>query len=447
VVAVVLDAGPWQDDAMKRLLLGAIAFAGLCLGQVPGTRLAIETKVWVATKLYATIQMVYAHAEGAPEFDLDRDYQQYLKEAFVANDRRAFDLASMAFIGKLRNGHSGFYDSWLSKNYGQPLGFTLLPMAEGWVVIVSQVADLNPGDVVVSIGGKPMDRFFAESDALLEGSSEATRRRTFSWRAYLWPETFDLELASGKRVPIDRKNQKLDKPKTFPPGNMKTPEGIGYIRIRSFEDPEQEKSAVRQVKDLMGAKAILFDVRGNGGGSTPSQLIDALLDRPWHDFRFTTPLSIAHAAAQSQARKAFPLESDQYTKGYLDAYEEFKDAQILTPGPLHPAAPDAYKGKIFVLVDGFCNSACEDFVEPFKASGRGVLVGETTNGSSGQPYVFDFGNGMSFRVSSKRYYLPDGSPFEGVGIKPDVVVVPSLEDWKAGRDPVFAKAMQLASEN
>jgi carboxyl-terminal processing protease len=435
---------------MKRTPLLLAVFAALAQAQVSDAPLTTETKVWVATKLYASIQEYFAHAEGAPGFDLDRDYHEYLKAAFAAGDRRAFDLASMAFLGKLRNGHSGFYDAWLNKNYGQPLGFLLQPMAEGWVVTISQVADLNPGDVVASVDGKPIDRFFAEYDGLLEGSSAATRGRSFTWRSYLWPDRFELGLANGKRISIDRKGQKLERIRMFPfpQGPVKTPEGIGFIRIQSFENPEGEAAAVRQVKQLTAAKAILIDVRGNGGGSTPSQLIAALLDRPWRDFRFTTPVSIAHAGAQNQARNAFPnLEIDQYTKGYLDAYEEFKDTQILTPGPLHPPAKDAYKGKVFLLVDGFCNSACEDFVEPFKASGRGVLVGETTNGSSGQPYYFDFGNGMSFRVSSKRYYLPDGSPFEGVGLKPDVEVRPSLQDWKAGRDPVFAKALALASQN
>ena len=161
----------------------------------------------------------------------------------------------------------------------------------------------------------------------------------------------------------------------------------------------------------------------NGGGSTPSNLLDRLLDRPWRDFSFTTPFEIAHAGAQNQVRDAYPDASkDPYLRGYLDAYEEFRGVQILTPGALHPPSPGAYKGKVFVVTDGFCNSACEDFVEPFKASGRGVLVGEATNGSSGQPYFYDFGNGMSFRVSTKRYMMPDGSPFEGVGIRPDVPV-------------------------
>jgi carboxyl-terminal processing protease len=62
---------------------------------------------------------------------------------------------------------------------------------------------------------------------------------------------------------------------------------------------------------------------------------------------------------------------------------------------------------------------------PLKTSGRAVLFGERTFGSSGQPYMEKFDNGMAFRVSAKRMYLPDGSEFEGVGLKPDVEVIPS----------------------
>jgi carboxyl-terminal processing protease len=322
-------------------------------------------------------------------------------------------------------------------------------MTDGWVVTFSRLPDLNPGDIVFSVGGKPIEQFYAEYDGMIEGSSESTRRRRFLWQTYLWPAKFELGLAGGKQVAIDRLQQTLQRTRGFqtPQGEPKLPAGIAYLRLSSFEDPKIELSAVKRVKELQSAHAIIFDVRGNGGGSTPSQLIAALLNRPWRDFRFTTPFSIAHAGAQNQVRLMVPtLEQNEYDKGYLDADEEFKNTQILTPGPLHPPAKDAYNGKVFLRIDGACNSACEDFVEPFHASHRGVLVGETTNGSSGQPYMFDFGNGMSFRVSTKRYYLPDGAPFEGVGIKPDVEVKPSLADWKTGRDPVLARALELAGQ-
>jgi carboxyl-terminal processing protease len=85
-------------------------------------------------------------------------------------------------------------------------------------------------------------------------------------------------------------------------------------------------------------------------------------------------------------------------------------------------------------------------VQPFKDSGRGIVVGETTEGSSGMPFLYDFHNGMTLKIAVKRQYFPDGSEFEGVGIKPDVEVHPTIEDLRAGRDPVLEKALELASK-
>ena len=73
-----------------------------------------------------------------------------------------------------------------------------------------------------------------------------------------------------------------------------------------------------------------------------------------------------------------------------------------------------------------------------------MIVGETTEGSSGQPYIYDFDDQISIAIGTKREYLPDGSPFEGRGIEPDVSVQPTIQDLKAGRDVVLEKALSLA---
>src|SRR5262249_2605768 len=111
-----------------------------------------------------------------------------------------------------------------------------------------------------------------------------------------------------------------------------------------------------------------------------------------------------------------------------------------------PQTPQAgaYTGRVVVLIDRFCLSACEDFVMPFKATGRGTLVGETTYGSSGNPYRADLGNGMRLSVGAVRYRFPDGSPFEGIGIAPDVVVERRIADVAAGRDAALERAQALA---
>ena len=41
--------------------------------------------------------------------------------------------------------------------------------------------------------------------------------------------------------------------------------------------------------------------------------------------------------------------------------------------------------------------------------------------------------------------MPDGNPFEGVGIDPDVYIQPRISDLKVGKDVVLEKAMQLAN--
>lgn len=91
-------------------------------------------------------------------------------------------------------------------------------------------------------------------------------------------------------------------------------------------------------------------------------------------------------------------------------------------------------------MDARCTSACEDFVLPFAVTHRAVLVGERTAGSTGQPWMHDFGDGVRVSVGAEWAFFPDGRPFEGVGVAPDVEVVPTIEDLKAGRDPALERA-------
>ena len=81
---------------------------------------------------------------------------------------------------------------------------------------------------------------------------------------------------------------------------------------------------------------------------------------------------------------------------------------------------------------------------PFKDTARAVIVGETTQGSSGNPYRASLGYGMAVSIGAVRYRFPDGTPFEGVGIAPDVVVERRISDLVAGRDAILERAQALA---
>jgi hypothetical protein len=83
-----------------------------------------------------------------PNFGLDKEFGVYLDQILTTEERRSFDLATMEFIAKLRNGHSGFRDKWLLESYGQPLGFYAYPIQGAWVVTRSDIAELKQGDVI-----------------------------------------------------------------------------------------------------------------------------------------------------------------------------------------------------------------------------------------------------------------------------------------------------------
>lgn len=193
--------------------------------------------------------------------------------------------------------------------------------------------------------------------------------------------------------------------------------------------------------------ALIIDVRANGGGTTPTALIEALMDRPYREFTESTSVTYGLFEAYAKIVRENPPEAfNDYIRGYLDAFDGLGRAQLRIPATLVQPRQPVYTGPLFVLIDGGCVSACEDFVMPLRFNDRATVIGERTGGSTGQPYMHDFGDMMRFRVSTKRAYFPDGSQFEGVGIEPHIEVVPTPEDLKAGRDPVLERARELVAE-
>jgi carboxyl-terminal processing protease len=222
--------------------------------------------------------------------------------------------------------------------------------------------------------------------------------------------------------------------------------GIKYIKIKSFGDPQFEWGAIDYLYEHKDTRTLIIDVRGNGGGSTPEDLIKALMDRPFREWSEGTPLTIGLFLAYQDLAKRPDLPTG--VRNYMDAVSaDFYQSQLLWAASIKQPQEPIFTGNLFILVDGACASACGDFVAPFKDNHRATIIGESTMGSSGQPYYYDFGNGMTFRVSTKREYFPDGGAFEGIGVKPDVDVPLTVQDLRGGRDATLLKAEELAGQD
>jgi carboxyl-terminal processing protease len=267
---------------------------------------------------------------------------------------------------------------------------------------------LRRGAVVGTLNGKPVGAVVDELSQYVHASNDRlARTHVFSYPV-LFPDRVSLGLKSGDTVVIDRSmpadlsSPALNKSE----GRWIHQDHVAYIRVPSFGDPVYESSAVDLAARYSSASTLIIDVRGNGGGATPQRLISSLMNRRFRTWRQIAPAQI-------------PSRSED------------------------PAA-NAYTGRVFMLIDRFCGSACEDFVMPFKDNHRATLIGEVTQGSSGNPYRTDLGLGIRVAIGAVRYAFPDGQAFEGVGIAPDIVVNRRVSDIASGLDAVLERAESLA---
>lgn len=95
-----------------------IASRDLSAQSVPSPLGSVDRLV-VASKIYATIEQYFAHWESAPRAEVEAAYRDYVAAIVGSTSRKDFDLATLRFVARLRNGHTQFVDGQLDR---RPIG-------------------------------------------------------------------------------------------------------------------------------------------------------------------------------------------------------------------------------------------------------------------------------------------------------------------------------------
>ena len=88
-------------------------------------------------------------------------------------------------------------------------------------------------------------------------------------------------------------------------------------------------------------------------------------------------------------------------------------------------------------------SASEIFAGAVKDHGVGTLVGTTTFGKGIVQTYYRLGDGSEIKLTTAKYFTPNGNNIHGTGIEPDVQVEAS-ED--AETDAQLEKAVEVVKE-
>lgn len=194
-------------------------------------------------------------------------------------------------------------------------------------------------------------------------------------------------------------------------------ESIGYLHFRGFGRMEQTRAAIDEIiKDFKGAKAIVVDVRANGGGD--DRVGKLIADRFADQKRLYMKTAIRNG----------PRHSD---------FTPWKYWYVEPDGPIQFTRP------VILLTHRHSVSAAENFTLAMRVLPNVTVAGDATSGVFADVYGDRLPNGWRFSVSFKLFVDPTDFCWEGIGVPSDIRQINTKQDIEQKRDRVMELAISL----
>jgi C-terminal processing protease CtpA/Prc len=402
-----------------------------------------DEKIAGLARFWSEAKYNFAWFEKVPDLDWDAKMIEYLPRVRSTKSTREYYRVLMEFAALLKDGHTNIspprelQDDFWSR---PAIGITLV---EGRVLVTRVLGDealaaagVRRGVELIAVDSLPVREYAARfvMPAVAASSEQDRERRALAYDLLGGPRDSKVRLQfrdeSGRTFEVTTArltNSQLDKRDTRPPRGrfefrMLDDGRIAYVALNSFAERDIVTDFEKAWPEIRKAPALILDVRTNGGGNSGfgSQILGYL---------------VAKGGGGEAAR--LPLYRPTYRAwGRLD---RGRDWQTET-WTVDAQAGEGYSGRIVLLTGPGTFSAAEDFAVSFDMLKAGIILGEPTAGSTGQPLDFRLPGGGSARVCTLQCRYADGREFVGIGVQPKIRVTPTVADFRAGKDTVLESA-------
>jgi len=255
-------------------------------------------------------------------------------------------------------------------------------MEDGFVRVVSPIDDtpaqragMKSGDLIIRLDDTPV-KGLSLNDAvkLMRGKPGSIISLTVIREGEDAPLNIEIERAVIKVTSIRSRMLEGD---------------FGYLRISHFQTKTSEDmlKSVKKLKKEAGGSlgGLVLDLRNNPGGV----------------------LSGARHVSDAFLEKGLIVYTDGREPGSKLRY-------TATSGDVIDGAP------LIVLVNGGSASASEIVAGAMQDHGRGIIMGTKTFGKGSVQTIQDLPGGGAVKLTTARYYTPNGRSIQALGIEPDI---------------------------
>ncbi len=360
---------------------------GLLIGLVTGISLSVF--VWSLITIMSPRESTNAVTAGAIDWPVVNDKLEKIQDTidlYYKDEIKQEDLVEgiyKGFVAGLQDPYSVYYtkeeyNELMESSSGVYCGIGAYLMQDGENVIVMRPIPNSPAE---EAGMQAGDRFLKVDDNDVSGEDVTTIAARVRG-----PENTQVTVEvkrEGEKDPLvfHMERREIETP-TVEYEMMK--DQIGYIAILEFDEitKTQFRAALTDLTD-QGMKSLVLDLRDNPGGN-----LDAVVEI---------------------ADEILPEGMIVYTEDKYEKRQEFKsDARQFIDLPMA------------VLINENSASAAEILAGAIKDYEAGTLIGTTTFGKGIVQQVLPLGDGTGIKVTTSKYFTPDGNDIHGIGIAPDI---------------------------
>ncbi|MGH8750142.1 MAG: S41 family peptidase [Burkholderiales bacterium] len=272
-------------------------------------------------------------------------------------------------------------------------------MEDGFVKVVSPIEDtpayvagLKSGDLIIKLDETAV-KGMSLNDAVkrMRGKPNTNITLTVVRKGELKPLVFTLTRAVIKVQSV--------KSKTLEPG-------YGYIRVTQFQEHTGETlaKAINELYKPGTLKGLVLDLRNDPGGLLNSAVaVSAAFLQP-------NALVVYTEGRTDDAKMRLTATPENYLRG------NFKDDYLKKLPPAIKSVP------MVVLVNNGSASASEIVAGALQDHKRAIIMGTQSFGKGSVQTILPLGNNTAIKLTTARYYTPNGRSIQAKGITPDIVV-------------------------
>ncbi len=388
-----------------------------------GFRLLALFKYWTIIQYFYP----YKYLTGK---DWNKVLDDYIPLFISAKNELEYEQAVLSLITEIDDTHGGVMKefnkiaAWRGSNFAP----YRVKFVENKLVVVdydpeyTQGEKLKIGDIITHINGKSIEFIVDSLKRYYPSSNKKSMLRDISMDLLRSNNKYaDIIYISSGKTRHERLNLSSNMLNLYTMDYRKNNSSpyyrlingsIGYVTLASIK----EEDLVDIMKMFTHTKGIIIDIRNYPSAFVPYSLGTYFISKYTPFSRSSTP-NINNPG--------------EFTLERADG--------IIKVG-------NTYKGKLVVLVNEETQSMAEFTAMALRAGCNTTIIGSQTAGADGNISEVVLPGGIKTIFSALGIYYPDGKETQQVGIIPDLVIEPTINGIKSGKDEILEKAISLISE-